>query len=87
VTRQLLAAFAFLPRLVRRIGGLRFAHAATLKRRLESGEKIALIDVRSRSEFTGPLGHIPGARNIPLADLSSRINELTAIKKQPLITI
>jgi len=87
VTRQILAAFDFLSRLFRPIVMLRFVDAATLNGRLESGEKIALIDVRGAAEFTGPLGHIAGARNIPLADLSARINQLAALKTQPLITI
>jgi uncharacterized membrane protein YdjX (TVP38/TMEM64 family) len=83
----LVAAVAFLPGLIRRLKGQRFMDAATLKQRLEAGENIALIDVRGADEFTGPLGHIEGAINIPVADLSKRIIELAAIKTHPLITI
>ena len=28
-----------------------------------------VIDVRSREEFDGPLGHVPGSRCVPLEDL------------------
>ena len=83
----LLAAGAFLPRLIRRLKGLRFTDAATLKDRLEAGEKITLIDVRTADEFRGPLGHVAGAINIPIADLSGKIRDLTRIKGKPLITI
>ena len=83
----LLAAVAFLPRLVRRVKGQRFTDPATLKRRLESGEEVALIDVRSAEEFRGPLGHIAGASNIPIAELSAKIRELTEIKRKPIVTI
>jgi uncharacterized membrane protein YdjX (TVP38/TMEM64 family) len=83
----LLAAVAFLPRLVRRVKGQRFTDPAILKRRLKSGEEVALIDVRSAEEFRGPLGHIAGASNIPIAELSARIRELTEIKRKPIITI
>ena len=83
----LLSAVAFLPRLVRRIKGQRFIDPATLKGRLESGEEVALIDVRSAEEFRGPLGHIAGASNIPIAELSTKIRELTQIKRKPIITI
>lgn len=83
----LLAAVAFLPRLVRRLKGQRFTDAATLKRRLESGEEVALIDVRTPEEFQGPLGHIAGASNIPIAELSAKIRELTEIKRKPIVTI
>jgi uncharacterized membrane protein YdjX (TVP38/TMEM64 family) len=83
----LLAAVAFLPRLVRRVKGQRITDPATLKRRLESGEGVALIDVRSAEEFRGPLGHIAGASNVPIAELSAKIRELTEIKRKPIITI
>jgi uncharacterized membrane protein YdjX (TVP38/TMEM64 family) len=83
----LLAAVAFLPRLVRRVKGRRFTDPATLQSRLESGKKVAMIDVRSTEEFRGPLGHIAGASNIPIAELSAKIRDLTEIKRKPIITI
>jgi uncharacterized membrane protein YdjX (TVP38/TMEM64 family) len=83
----LLAAVALLPRLVRRLKGQRFTDAATLKRRLEGGEEVALVDARTPDEFHGPLGHIAGAINIPLAELSAKIQELTEFKRRPIVTI
>lgn len=83
----LLAAVAFLPRVVRRLKGSPFIDPASLKRRLESGEAPALIDVRTADEFHGPLGHIADAINIPIAELSGRLRELSALKGKPLITI
>ena len=82
----LLATVAFLPRLVRQLKGQRYTDAASLKSRLESGEKVALLDVRTAEEFRGPLGHIAGAINIPIAELSRRLRELVVIKG-PLVTI
>jgi uncharacterized membrane protein YdjX (TVP38/TMEM64 family) len=82
----LLAAVAFLPRLIRRLKGQRYTDAETLKRRLESGEKVTLLDVRTAEEFRGPLGHIAGASNISIAELSRRPGELSEIKG-PIITI
>jgi uncharacterized membrane protein YdjX (TVP38/TMEM64 family) len=83
----LLAAVAFLPRLVRKAKGQRFTDSTTLKRRLESGEELVLIDVRSAEEFQGPLGHIAGAINIPIAELSVKIRELTDLRRRPVVTI
>ena len=83
----LLAAVAFLPQLVRAVQGRRFTDPATLKRRLESGEEVAMIDVRTAEEFQGPLGHVAGARNIPIAELSTKILELSEIKRKPITTI
>jgi rhodanese-related sulfurtransferase len=79
--------FAFLPRLIRRLKGPRFTNAATLKDRLEAGEKIALIDVRTASEFFGPLSHIAGATNIPIAELSGKIRDLNESKARSIVTI
>ncbi|MCH3916609.1 MAG: rhodanese-like domain-containing protein [Spirochaetia bacterium] len=38
------------------------------KKRLDTDKDIILLDVRTESEFTQ--GHIPGAKNIPLQELS-----------------
>src|SRR5437764_13223091 len=45
-----------------------------------------LVDVRGPDEFDGPLGHIDGARNIPLAELAARTRELAA-EGRPLVMI
>jgi uncharacterized membrane protein YdjX (TVP38/TMEM64 family) len=82
----LLAAVVFLPRLIRRLRSSRFIEVATLKQQLELGEKAALIDVRTAEEFGGPLGHIAGSINIPIAEISRRLGELIKIKG-PIITI
>jgi uncharacterized membrane protein YdjX (TVP38/TMEM64 family)/rhodanese-related sulfurtransferase len=75
----LLALIAFLPRLVRRMkdasGG--WITVAELKQRLASGAALRIIDVREPEEVAGPLGHIPGARNIPLQDLPARLDEIS----------
>jgi glyoxylase-like metal-dependent hydrolase (beta-lactamase superfamily II)/rhodanese-related sulfurtransferase len=34
------------------------------------GQQLALVDVREPAEFTGELGHVPGARLVPLATLA-----------------
>ncbi|MGE5271305.1 MAG: rhodanese-like domain-containing protein [Thiohalocapsa sp.] len=47
-----------------------------LRRRLRRGEMAMVIDVRTPEEFTGELGHIPGALNIPLPSLPGRAADL-----------
>jgi hypothetical protein len=75
----LVATVAFLPRLVRLLKGQRNTRAASLKRRLESGEEVALLNVRTAAEFRGQLGHIVGTNNIPIAEISGRLRELAEI--------
>jgi uncharacterized membrane protein YdjX (TVP38/TMEM64 family)/rhodanese-related sulfurtransferase len=75
----LLAAVAFVPRLVRRFkseAGVRWIEVGELVPRLEGAKPITVIDVRGPDEFAGPLGHIPQARNVPLNELPRRIPEL-----------
>jgi hypothetical protein len=47
-----------------------------LQRRLAAGDDVVLVDVRQPEEFTAPPGHLPGAINVPLGDLSGRVGEL-----------
>jgi ArsR family transcriptional regulator len=46
---------------------------ATLEQRMADG-LVTLIDVRPADEFAD--GHVPGARNIPLAELKARLDEI-----------
>ncbi len=48
--------------------------AAELKKALDSGQKIFLLDVREPGEFEA--GHIEGAVNIPVRELPRRVKEL-----------
>ncbi|MGA8293668.1 MAG: TVP38/TMEM64 family protein [Rhodoplanes sp.] len=64
----LLAAIALLPRLIARLrGSFAWIEANDLKRRLDSGATVTVIDVRGPDEFTGPLGHIAARAIFPLA--------------------
>jgi sulfur dioxygenase len=46
---------------------------AALEERLGA---VQVLDVREPAEFTGPLGHIPGAHLVPLSELPARRGEL-----------
>jgi rhodanese-related sulfurtransferase len=84
----LLAVIAMLPRLLRRMRGpLTWIETGELRRRLEGGEVVTVIDVRSPEEFIGPLGHIPASRNIPIAGLASQIGELAGLEQAPLVLV
>jgi Rhodanese-like domain len=83
----LLAAVVFLPRLLRRLKGLRFIDPDELKRRLDSHEQLALIDVRTPDEFLGPLGHIVSAKNIPVVQFPGEIGKINESREKLLVTI
>jgi uncharacterized membrane protein YdjX (TVP38/TMEM64 family)/rhodanese-related sulfurtransferase len=88
IALALLAAVAFLPRLIRRLRGeegLRWIGVEDLARRLKNG--VTVIDVRGPDELTGPLGHIPDALNLPVGELPRRLMELKALKDRPIILV
>ena len=53
----------------------RWVDAAALRRQLADDPPL-LLDVRGPDEFDGPLGHIEGARNIPLPELAAHQAEI-----------
>ena len=42
-----------------------------------------VLDVRDKADFTA--GHIPNARNIPLAELGGRLREIEKFKSRPIV--
>jgi uncharacterized membrane protein YdjX (TVP38/TMEM64 family)/rhodanese-related sulfurtransferase len=86
----LLAALAFVPRLLRRVKSepkVRWVDVAELASRLDGAKAVAVIDVRGPDEFAGPLGHIPNARNVPMLELQGRIGELTSLAETPVVLV
>ena len=67
-----------LPRLLRRPRqtGPKWIDVHELHDQLAGDRGLLLIDVRGPDEFNGSLGHIPGARNIPLGDLAGSVKEI-----------
>jgi len=85
----LLAAIAILPRLIGRLrgGSLAWIEADELEQRLDGGEAVTVIDVRGPDEFTGPLGHVAKAVNLPLRELPSRLTEINALRDKPMVLV
>jgi rhodanese-related sulfurtransferase len=76
-------------RLARRFGGSAagWLSSTDLELRLRSGMELTIVDVRNPDEFAGPLGHIDGARNLPLNDLPARMGELADVRKRPVVLV
>lgn len=51
----------------------------------EAGERVQIIDVRQPDEFSGALGHIRGAKLIPLDQLNRRAGEID--RTRPVVTV
>jgi uncharacterized membrane protein YdjX (TVP38/TMEM64 family)/rhodanese-related sulfurtransferase len=72
----LLAVVAFLPRLIGRLRRGPILGVDELKARLDKGEDVLVLDVRTADDFVGEQGHIKNATNIPVEDLAQRSDEL-----------
>lgn len=85
----LLAAIAVVPRLIQRLrqGGVTWTGPAELHQLLNKGQAALVVDVRSTDEFTGSLGHIPGALNLPVEMLPHRLSEIKAEQGKPVILV
>lgn len=83
----LLAIVAFIPRFVARLRRGPMLSIDALSQRLQGDKAPLLLDVRSPEEYGGELGHIEGARNIPLEELTGRVDELLGYMEQPVALI
>ncbi len=59
--------------------------ATALAGRLDRGEAVQLLDVRSRAEFRG--GHIAGAINVPIPEVQRRLGALGLDARRPVVAI
>jgi rhodanese-related sulfurtransferase len=59
---------------------------ATLRQRLAGAAAPLVVDVRGADEFDGPLGHIDGARNIPLPELTAHRAAIAA-ERRPVVLV
>lgn len=73
----LLAFVAFLPGLIGRLRKKPMITVDDLRNRIDSGDDLHVIDVRSAEDFSGNSGHIAQAINIPLEELANRLPELS----------
>lgn len=73
------------------IGGLEFSRLRRAAQpvgtaratRLANSEDAVFVDTRRRSEFEA--GHVPGARNLPAAEVEQYIKQFEKLHEQPLV--
>lgn len=54
---------------------------------IKNEKDILILDVRSQQEFTGDLGHLKGAKLIPVDELGGRFGEIAAYKKKKVLVV
>jgi rhodanese-related sulfurtransferase len=60
---------------------------ADVQKKINAKNNILLLDVRTATEFDGPLSHIAGAVLLPIQELEQRIDELNEHKEKEIIVI
>ena len=58
-----------------------------LREQMSSDSTLVILDVRTKQEQTGPLGHINGVINIPVQVLESKLNELGKYRNNEIAVI
>lgn len=76
IALALLAAVAFLPRLLAELRARPMLEVSDLKQRLDAGGDLLVLDVRTAADFVGEQGHLATAHNLPLEELAQGIDEL-----------
>ncbi len=84
---SLLAVVAFIPRILARYRRGSVLTVDELKQELEKNQEIVVLDVRTVKDFVGEQHHISGAINIPLEQLSERLNELVKHQEHKIVLV
>ncbi len=88
----LAAAAVWGPKFARnRLGRVPIVTPESIRDALDRGDDMLLLDVRQPKEFTGGLGHIAGAMNVPLNEIGRYVEEagdaLEGYKDVPVVTV
>ncbi len=83
----LLAIVGFLPRIIGMIRRGPMLNITDLKQRMDNGEDILILDVRTPEDFVGEQGHIEGSTLIPVEELTQRLSEIDNYMEKPVVTI
>jgi len=83
----LLAMVSFLPSLIGRLRRGQVIEVTTLKERQQANNDTLILDVRTQAEFGGNEGHIGNAINIPVGELSHRLEELNSHIDKPVAIV
>ena len=83
----LLAVVAFLPRLIARLREGPMLEVTDLKQRIDAGENLLVLDVRTAEDFVGEQGHLNVAINLPVEELPKRLGELQEYTESPILIV
>ena len=78
----------FMPRLM---AGVPFVEPKAVHDLMAGGKDLVIIDIRTKEEYRGDLGHIPGSINLAGMELDNRIEaadkKLESLKAEPIFVL
>ena len=83
----LLAIVSFMPRIIGSMRKGAMINIPELKQRLDAGEDLLLLDVRTPEDYNGEQKHVAGSILIPVEQLEQRMNEISDYLEKPVVTI
>jgi len=83
----LLAIVSFLPSLVAKLRAKPMMSVEEMKEKLDAGDDVLLLDVRTANEFVGEQGHVNGAVLMPLEELKDNIKSIERFQEKTVMTI
>lgn len=83
----LLAIVGFLPSLIARLRRGPMMDVEVLKQKLDDGEDVLLLDVRTTEDYVGEQGHIKGSVPIPVEELEKRLSEIDTFQEKTVMII
>ncbi len=87
IALALLGLVAFLPKIIGSIRKGDMLDVSILKRRLDAGEDLLLLDVRTPEDYHGEQGYIAGSVLLPLEQLEQRLDEINDYYERTVVTI
>jgi rhodanese-related sulfurtransferase len=68
-------------------GGKNSYTTQDVKEKIDGNDEMLILDVRTPREFSGELGHLPGAKLLPVQELHRRIDELQEYRDSEIVVI
>ena len=83
----LLAIVSFLPHIISTLRSHKMMAVRELKERIDAGEEVLVLDVRTAEDYVGEQHHIKDSLLIPLEELEASMRELDGYLDSPIVTI
>jgi len=83
----LLAIVGFLPSLINKFRAKPMISVEEVKQKLDAGDDVLLLDVRSANDYVGEQGHVNGSFLMPLEELANNLEIIEKFQEKTVMII